>query len=574
MRVEEEENLYDIEGLQEKTLLSGLSDSSREASVFVADLQTGKTVWSANAVQYFGLPDDYGSHFDEIWFARIHPDDLDKYRRDISGIMTGTKTAHTCQYRVANAAGAYVWVECNGSVRMDKESRKKFFIGYLFNLDKTGMYDSITGCLTLKEFYNKTYSKQHIFVLVGIDAFRKVINRIGFSESNTVLRMLGDILQRTCTDHLVYRMTGDEFLIILPNYSQEELQYMHEKILDEFTYAVEQYHSGLRVKFSAAATYYNPDNDTKESVMRRLEHTLDYAKQRGSGSFCIYSRTIEEEHERASLIQEALTKAIEHDFHGFQLVYQPVIRMDGHVLDGAEALLRFYHEELGIISPAEFIPMLEASGEIRQVGLWVASQVIAQKVKWEKIRPDLALGFNTSLIQYRDDTFSRRVAELVEKAQIDPTRLIVELTESQKMSDPAHLRRMLQPLVDRKINIFLDDFGMEASTFTMVQELPVQGVKVDHSFVRTMVGSGSDRKDRANIAIVSSINHMANLLGLNVVVEGVENQKIDELLSGMNIGFTQGYYYSRPVSVEEFEQNWLCVQNGGLYAGGKEIIYD
>lgn len=189
--------------------------------------------------------------------------------------------------------------------------------------------------------------------------------------------------------------------------------------------------------------------------------------------------------------------------------------------------------------------------------MWVAETAIRQKVQWDQRHPGLKVGFNSSLCQYRSSELTRRIAELVKQYQIPAEEIIVELTETQKMDDPEHMRAMLQPLVDHNVWIMLDDFGMEASTFTLVQELPIHGLKVDHSFVRTMIGNGSERKDKANIAIVSSINHMAQHLGLRVIVEGVENENIDQLLSDMGIRFVQGYYYSRPVSPEEFEQTWL-----------------
>ncbi len=542
--------------MKESLLFEGLSRSADNVYIFKKDMQNEYSVWSTNAIAYFGFPDDYNDHVDEIWMEKVHPDDRAGYVKDLESLFRHEKDSHFYQYRVTNARGEYVWVECCGCIETDPDNGNAYFVGIITRLDVTGKYDPITNCLNLKEFYLDDYPEPRTLMLLGLDSFRKIINRIGFVESNVILAKLGEILQRMYGRTHVYRMTGDEFLLSLEPRNKEELEYIFEKIHQELQREMDRIY-GQKVSFSGGAVQYFPRREDKNDLLKKLEHSLEYSKQCGKGILTVYSAVIEQQHERVSRVQEALSRAIANNFEGFSLVYQPIVQAKSHKLDGAEALLRFYSEEIGSISPVEFIPLLEASGEIRAVGKWVARTAIEQKKIWDRMHPHLRIGFNVSLLQLQNRALTEQIVKWVKEYQIQPNEIIVELTESRKMQSAEELKDALKPLTDMGIWVFLDDFGMEASTFTLVQELPVDGIKVDHSFVRVMVGSGSERKDTANKAIVSSISYLGRQLGLRVVVEGVENAQIDKLLCNMDIQFMQGYYYSRPISVEEFEAKWI-----------------
>lgn len=545
-----------IQGLKGESFFELLSQADENLVVFINDIETGISAWSKSAVEFFDFPSDYRTHVQEVWESKIHPEDLEGYQKEIDAVFS-RKKEHQFQYRVLGPDGQYIWVECKGTIGKDIESQKEFFVGRIIRLDQTTIYDPVSNCLNFREFDVNLFRSSQSFILIGIDSFRKVINQIGFSESNNILRILGEILRKANPERPIYRMTGDEFLIVLPPSSAEELNYLHNKVLNDFSKAVEKEYKGIRVQFSAAVTYYNPKTDTNETVIKRLEHTLEYAKHLGDGAFALYSSAIEDIHNRASKLQGALTHAIENQFEGFSLVYQPIIDYRTGKIDGAEALLRFYDKDLGLISPAEFIPMLESSGAIVPVGMWVAKKAIEQKLVWDKIHPGIKVGFNTSIKQYETIELSEKISLLVKENHIKPDEIIVELTESQRMHDPEHMRQMLKPLTDSGIWVFLDDFGMEASTFTLVQELPVNGIKIDHSFVRTMIGNAEAKKDKANKAIIASIAYLGKLMDMRVIVEGVENEKIDQILKEMNLNFAQGYYYSRPICVKELESKWL-----------------
>ncbi len=544
-----------IRNIRETLLFRGLSKTADNVYLFINDMQANYSVWSDNAVEYFGLPKNYEYNLGEFWVSRVHPDDREGYEADLAALFGGKKKSHYYQYRAKNAQGQYVWLECHGCVEYDEEGDRSYFVGIITRLDVTGKYDSITNCLNLNEFYLHEFREYKAIFLIGIDSFRKIVNRIGFSESNPVLAKLGEVLQRNLGNDRVYRMTGDEFIGVCPSFSKEEIEYLFQKILREFQQEVQQTEN-IKISFSGGALYFAPQDD-KEEAIKKLEHCLEHSKQKGNGTLTIFSSIIEEEHLRRERLQSALTHAISHDFKGFKLAYQPIVRAKTHELDGAEALLRFYCEGIGIVSPVEFIPILEASGEIREVGKWVAKSVIEQKAKWDQLYRPIRVGFNVSLVQLQNKELAENIAAWVREYVLRPDEIIVELTESRRMDDADLLRDAISPLTQAGIWVLLDDFGMESSTFTMVQELPINGVKVDHSFVRVMVGSGSERKDRANKAIIASISFLGKQLGLRVVVEGVENEKIDEILYSMDIQYEQGYYYSRPILVEEFEKTWL-----------------
>ncbi|MDO4522050.1 MAG: EAL domain-containing protein [Eubacteriales bacterium] len=558
-KIERNKDDFEMKGFTEEILFSGLSMASENVYLFKTDIENNYAVWSERAVEYFGLPEDYRHRMYHLWMEHVHPDDLEGYCEDIFAVMQGKKTKHYCQYRARNAEGKYVWVECVGGIQRNAEG-KPFFVGVMTRLDVTGKYDTVTNCLSFQQFYLRVFSKEHSILLLGFDGFRKAVNNLGYTRSNGLLNLLGSILIAHFGSANTYRMTGDELMAVLPVMSNEELEFLFHQIQKEFKSACLNREFQISIGFSGGAAYYDPRTESKEDIIRHLEHSLEYSKHLEKESFTVFSSVIEEKHQRVGKIKYALAAAIKDGFSGFSLVYQPVFRSGDHRINGVEALLRFRDVELGNVSPVEFVPILEEGGMIREVGLWVAGKVMKQKAIWETKHPGLMVGFNVSLKQLHCDDFVKEIMRLIREYRINPCEVVLELTESCKMDDPVELRKILMPLREMGVEIYLDDFGIEQSNFTAVKELPITGVKIDHSFVRVMVGTGDTRKDRVNRAIVTSINYMCKQIGLKIVIEGVETEEIDRIVSDMDIEYLQGYHYSFPLTAEALEKSGFDIQ--------------
>lgn len=544
----------DMELEKFELLFDTLSNAAENVYIFENDMEANYSKWSDNAVDYFALPEDYHTNILDAWLERIHADDRQAYMDEINAVFRGEKAKHRSQYRVKNRYGDYVWVECSGNVARGSDGALKLFAGIITRLDNQSKYDPLTKKLAIHQFYlNNDVSEPSMVLLVGMDKFRRVIHSYGYEAGNDLLITLAEKLDEPALNQSVYRMNGDEFLVVLPKASEKSAKKYFCDILNEFQKSCVKKNYTKTITFSMAGEKVVPGTFDKETLMKRLEHTMEQAKTLGGGQFLLFSKEIEEKHRRVYEIGKALEIAIANNYEGFEMYYQPVLTVADDKIRTVEALLRFHSQELGWVSPAEFIPILENARAIRQVGLWVMEQVIRQNKEWNERYSNIKTSFNVSYLQLYNDSFIHQMMEFVREYHVDPNLVVVELTESCKVLHPESLSSMFDELIKCGFMVALDDFGMENSTLTILRDIPITTVKIDHSFVRTITGDGS-QMDQANLAIISGIITMCKKLSYNIVVEGVETQTVAEMMKGLGAEYLQGYYYSKPVPASEAEQ--------------------
>jgi EAL domain-containing protein (putative c-di-GMP-specific phosphodiesterase class I) len=246
---------------------------------------------------------------------------------------------------------------------------------------------------------------------------------------------------------------------------------------------------------------------------------------------------------RAQLGSE-LRRALERD--EFRLFYQPKYDLASGHASGCEALLRWQHPERGLVSPAEFIPVLEETGLIVQVGEWVLQRACEDIRAWHaQGLPRVSVAVNLSARQFRQSDLHARILRIVRAARVEPSLLELEITESQLMQDPDHAIAMLRSLSEAGIRIAIDDFGTGYSSLAYLTRFPVAALKIDRSFVAGVLSNEPDA------AIVRTIVDMAKTLGFTVVAEGVEQQAQAAFLRGLGCDQAQGFLYARPMPAHE-----------------------
>ncbi|MBD5533771.1 MAG: EAL domain-containing protein [Lachnospiraceae bacterium] len=533
-------------------LFEAFASASDNVYIYVCDMKTDISRWSKAAVDYFGLAGEYLEDAATVWGQHIHPDDLNVYTDDITGVFSGKKKYHDCQYRARNASGGYVWVECKGSVIRDAEGNPIIFAGLMTRIDGQSKYDSLTGLLTTQEMHYFDFASQSgAALLIGIDGFRKIVSNYGYNTGDEILiKFSRELSSLGKPEWKVLRFSGDEFLVIAFASNPQEVTDFYEEICRRTDIVSMEDGRKVGLSISAGGVLFPQDADTRETLINKLEHSLEYAKNNQRGSIVFFSEEIAGKYERELVLREDLKQCVKNDFKGFELFFQPFVNPDTGKIEGCESLLRWKGERIKDSYPMEFIKVLEDYGEIHEVGYWVMEQAIRQQAAWRDIYGELQVSFNVSYQQFIDDTFEEKAISCVKKYGANPESIIIELTESCQVEDPKELAAMFGRLRERGFKIALDDFGTAYASMEMLKWLPVDYIKVEHSFIRELAQPGHD----VDYVIVDSLLEMCKRLGYYSIIEGVEDGKVADIVGALKATLLQGYHYSRPVCRKDFEK--------------------
>lgn len=532
----------------ENELFESFANASDNIYIYVCDMKTDISRWSKNTVDYFNLEGEYIQGTGPKWMEYIHPDDRALYLKDIEAVFSGASSRHSCQYRAKNKYNDYVWLECKGSVISDEEGNPIVFAGIMTRLDNQNKYDPLTHLLTGYEMQKYDFSAgKGAILLLGINSFRKINNTNGFLYGNKVLNALSECLEQMAgKEDRVYRLQGDEFIILSPDGTKNELRGLFEKVND---YCLNI--RGLKsFSVSAGLVSYPEDGTDFNTLMSNLEHSLEYAKDQKNEWIADFSEKISQRHMRTSLLHEALTKSIHNNFEGFELYFQPILDAKTKKIVECESLLRWKTPEIQDATPYEFIKILEDSGEIREVGSWVMEEALRHAAMWQKKYHDISVSFNISYIQLLDGEFIDKLIAKAQELQVDPRLVMVELTESCNADDTKMLSCQFDKLQKLGFKIAMDDFGTEYASFGLLHDVTMDILKIDQKFVRGLVREGN----MTDMAIIENVVNMCRQLSIQTIAEGIETEEIQDIIRSIGVSYLQGFLYSKPVPADEFER--------------------
>ena len=532
-------------------LFDALAEASSTVFFWATDIGAKRSRWSKATVDYFNLPSEYTDDVVGDWTKVIHPDDLQIWLSDAKEVVEGKKARYSCQYRAKNRYGEYVWVENNGYVLNNENGEHVLSAGMITRLDVQNRYDPQTNMLTTYAFYSEYFfDGAGTVLMVNIDDFRNVISTYGYSAAKELVGQLGALVKEACNPPMkLYRFGTDEFMIILPGGTKDSTRSLFNRIADAVRMSRVMNGTIIRVSISGAAVMYPEDCVKKDDMVEKLDYSMGYVKKHHPGKMTFYSEQLAREQERKNLLKEDLIQSVQSEFKGFSLFFQPLVEPVTERINGAETLLRWKGEVIQDSYPAEFIDILEETGYIRQVGLWVMEQTFLQKKAWEEKYGNLQLSFNVSYQQFMDQDFAAKVIKKANEIGVDKESVIIELTESCQVKDPESLANVFEELEKEGFKLALDDFGTAYSTMEMLRKLPIDYIKIDHSFVRELADEGHED----DYIIVDELVRLSNRLHHGAIIEGVENQSVVERLKDVNASLLQGYHYSKPVSKDVFE---------------------
>jgi diguanylate cyclase (GGDEF)-like protein/PAS domain S-box-containing protein len=358
----------------------------------------------------------------------------------------------------------------------------------------------------------------------------------------------------------VSRLGGDEFVVILGDLDVDEskavtqAQALANKLLislaEPYRLSVSKMNGTEEIEYrcssSIGITMFNIQDDSVEDMLKRADVAMYQAKSSGRNAVRFFDPVMQQMIKNRAELNDMMYKSIVNN--ELELYYQLQVDAD-ETPAGVEVLLRWNHPERGLISPAEFIPLAEENGYIVQIGLWVLEMACLQLKQWENtpVFERIKLSVNVSAKQFKQSDFVDRVASVLNLAEIHPSRLVLELTESVVLDDVKEAIFKMRALKELGVGLSMDDFGTGYSSLSYLQRLPVDELKIDQSFVRDLIGNAD------NESIVKTIIVLAQQLGMSIVAEGVETREQFNLLKSRGCCFFQGYLFSKPVPIEQFE---------------------
>ncbi len=530
-------------------LFEAFANASDNVYIYVCDMRDDESRWSKNAIDYFDMASEYMKNAGMIWLDKIHPQDRDIYLKDIDAVFSGKTNQHNCQYRALNKYGDYIWLECRGSVIQDDDGQPLYFAGMMTRISAQNKYDPLTNLLTVHELYKSDFGKEGIILLLGFDAFRKIINNYGYTFGDMILKEFALQIIKMISSEKVFRFNGDQFIIICEDYTQQQAKEIFYQIKKMVKNIGKHMEPAVTLNITAGAVRYPDNGSTKEELLSNLEHSLEHAKTKHRGEIIFFSQDIARLHLRTLNIKEALTKSIQRNFENFELYYQPIVNQYDKTIVGCEALLR-WHTATKQVSPIEFIKLLEESGEIRLVGNWVMEQVMKQAQIFQKQYPTLKINFNVSYMQFEDRQFIKNIIEKANEYQVDKSLIVIELTESCHVENIPRLSKIFEYLREEGFKIALDDFGTAYASLNLLKNLPADYIKIDQSLVKEI----SLTHNQKDMIIIDSLTELSHRLDFECIIEGVENQEVERALLHVNAPYFQGYCYAKPLPCEEFEK--------------------
>ncbi|BDX08667.1 putative bifunctional diguanylate cyclase/phosphodiesterase [Planctobacterium marinum] len=389
-------------------------------------------------------------------------------------------------------------------------------------------------------------NSQMALMFLDLDRFKYVNDNLGHAVGDDLLVQVAEKLSSVVRKaDSVCRWGGDEFIILLEHlHSKEDIIPLAEQIIFTLSEPIELSGNQLHISTSIGIARFPDDGTDASTLLRHADVAMYRAKEKGLSQYCFFEHDMIDGSLERLTLEHKLRLALENK--SFHLVYQPQICTETGRVCGIEALIRWQDEELGLLNPVQFLPVAEDVGLMHSLSLWVLEEACGQNASWQALgceQTRVAVNLPASFIMHPNAV--DQITQILEKTGLSPKSLEIEITENTFISNTEHAIRVLEQLRQMGINIAVDDFGTGYSSMSYLRDLPVGTLKIDGSFVRQM------GVDNINDGIIQSIITLGKSLGLSLIAECVENQQQATQLKDMGCDMIQGYYFSRPLSVED-----------------------
>ena len=468
---------------------------------------------------------------------------------------------YSCEATVNKAGEATGAVLLFRNVTQQRETEKR--VEYLANFDElTGLANRTNFSGVLKSAISRNYRNERFIaiLIVDTDHFTVINEKLGHDAGDEMLKMIAQRLSSVVRPgDMVARLHGDQFAVMLVDLDHaENAALVADKILKEAAEPI-VLDSGppITTSVSIGISVTGPEVRDADEITSAAISAVENAKSQGRNTFRFFHPDMQKKAEEKKRIQMMLRSAIDND--EFKLVYQPIINIKDEKIHSAEALIRWMPTDSDPIRPDIFIPIAEESGQINNVGSWVLKTVVNQVKTWQEhlgVCPSVAI--NVSSKQLKNHEFREQFQSLLRTHNLPVDGVELELTETGVMEDPEKSMAELHKLHELGVSISIDDFGTGYSSLDYLRRLPLDILKIDQSFT---FGIGESENDEE---IVRVMIRMAHAMGLKVICEGVETKEHLDFLKEHDCDFVQGYYFSKPLAVEDMTELLAAELNGSI----------
>ena len=534
-----------------------------DAYMAVIDLESDTAMLSANLVQDFEMPGEIVQDFATGWASLVHQEERGQYlamMRDVMEAQTAYENA--MEYRVKSRKGEYLWLMSRMRVGLDRDRKPGLLVCMMTRMAQRNQADEVTGLLNKYQFEHSVkmalaeYRATGVggaILIFGLDNFKIVNETYNRAMGDQVLKHVSNLVTNLLPPMLtLFKLDGDEFAIIYPQAGEAEVQDLfasiqkglsHPKEIDGHTYFCT----------ASAGTVFYPQGGKDYLVLHKhAEAAMDLAKREGKNRNVIFSKEQYNRWVRSISMRDSLWASVESGCEGFSLFFQPQVNARDQRLIGAEALLRWKNPKGRMVSPMEFVPILEETKLILPVGKWIFEEAVRVCKKWRKIVPDFRVSINMSYEQVKDSSFKEFVNACIQRYEIEPEAIVLELTESKIVADWNFVNRQFDSFRDQGIAIAMDDFGTGYSSLSSLKNLSCDIVKIDREFVKKILDNDFDRR------LVKYTVDLCHSIGIRTCIEGVEvEEEYRVLTQECEADTIQGYLFGHPESIENFELKFL-----------------
>lgn len=460
------------------------------------------------------------------------------------------------------------YIEASVSLKKDSTDKPIGFKGVIRDiterkrieqeLNHLATHDSLTGLPNRLMFSQlldhaiqsaQRNKRQLAVFFIDLDRFKTINDSLGHEAGDILLKEMAlRFKQSLRTVDVVGRLGGDEFTILVEDFHDlKQVETLAHKILATVMKPLSVMGEECRVTASIGVSVYPKDGQDEQSLMKNADIAMYFAKEEGKNNFQFYSDNIRTMSNERLTIETNLRHAMERN--EFYLDYQAKMDLKTRAITGVEALLRWNNPYLGLVTPAQFIPIAEETGMIVPIGRWVIKTACTQNVLWQRQGlPPVCMSVNLSLRQLMNENFIDDIKTILNETRLSPNLLELEITESMVMHNPARLVPTLTKIKDMGVRLAIDDFGTGYSSLAQIKNFPINTLKVDRSFIRNLP------QDTDNKAITEAVIIMGKSLKLTVVAEGVETQEQEKFLQEKICDEMQGFYFSKPIGPDRFAE--------------------